>query len=349
MRRILNFILIVAGLITPTLSGQSLLDEVNFQSGQFGGVHLIGVSVFAGYATSAYPQASLSSLSLPNLGGDGNYGATASLGWQHHGENINIGVMYTGTYGGMFRYSDLNAYSQSASLSVSRTFAQKWSVSLSGSGSDSSIEQYLFQPTSLGVISQIPTTFDNLAAAFGAGQFTNTQAASMLTGAPIPQTAARTLLLGDRVLSYSATASLVYTASPRLQFHFSSFAAAGQARFGGQNGTTPSTYVMPRSIGANGGVGFTYAVSPRTQITADLEASRSLNQFQSFYRHERKRFCGAQDGHALVYERPRGNILWRHAPPGERDAQDATDDRGWLVWLSSKHIHPGRHLPASRQ
>lgn len=284
MRRVVNLIIISAGLLVPVCSGQSLLDQVNFQTGQFGGIHLIGVSVYSGYSTSAYPQGVLELNSLAgSLGGDWNYGATASLGWQHHGQNSDVSVLYSGSYGGMVRYSNLDGYSQSLSLSASRKLTPKWTFGLSASGSDSTIAQYLFQPSSLSVITQVPASFDDLAAAFAAGQYTNAQAASMLTGAPIMQTAARSLLLGNRVLSYSANANLAYAASARLQIHFASFAAAGQSRSGGQESVAPANYIMPMSLGGNAGMGFTYALSPRTQVGIDLGETRTVNHFQGVY------------------------------------------------------------------
>ena len=49
------------------------------------------------------------------------YGATASLGWQWNRAKTNISVLYSGTYDGMVRYSNLDAYNQSLSISAVRT------------------------------------------------------------------------------------------------------------------------------------------------------------------------------------------------------------------------------------
>jgi hypothetical protein len=133
------------------------------------------------------------------------------------------------------------------------------------------------------VVSQLPATFDDLAAALSIGQFSNAQTASMLTGAPVLESPARSLLLGDRVLSYSAQAALNYAHSSRLRFHFASFAAAGQHRTGGQSGIPQQNYVMPHSIGANAGMGVSYSSSPRTDLGFDVGADRTQNRYQSTY------------------------------------------------------------------
>ena len=105
---------------------------------------------------------------------------------------------------------------------------RKWTVTLTGGAQDTTLAEYLFQPSGLSVLSQLPATTDDLAAAFSIGQFSNSQMASMLTGASMLQSPARGLLLGNRVLSYSANAGLNYAHSSRLSFHFAAFSAGGQ-------------------------------------------------------------------------------------------------------------------------
>ncbi len=287
MSRLLKGVFAITGLFVSSGWSQELLDEINFRAGELGGLHLVGVSVFGGYSTSAYPQAGINLSAAPglgNLGGDENYGATASLGWQFNRAKTNVSVLYSGTYSGMVRYSDLNAYNQSLSISASRMLTPKWTFSLTASGNDSSLAQYLFQPSAVSVLTQIPSTFDDLAAAVAVGQFTNAQVASMLTGAPVMQLPGRSILAGDRILSYAGQANLGYALSSRLRLHFATFAAAGQNSLGGQQGNTaPANYVTPRSLGINGGIGFSYSLSPRTDVGAQMDGNRTVNHYQSAY------------------------------------------------------------------
>jgi hypothetical protein len=286
MDRTLGYIAIAIGMLVPTCQGQSLFDQANFSGSTLGGVRLYGTSVFSGYSTSAYPQAGLGQASSPGLaalGSDETYGASATLGWQRHREKTNLSIMYSGSYAGNVHYSDLNAYSQSVSIDASRTLNRKWTVSLSASGQDSSLAQFLFEPSTLSVVSQLPVTFDDLAASFSIGQFSNTQVASMLTGAPVLESPARSLLLGERVRSYSAKASLGYAYSSRLSFHFGSLNAGGQNSYASHGGSAQQNYSTPRSLGANGGVGMSYALSPRTQLGVSLEEYRQVMRYLSSY------------------------------------------------------------------
>jgi hypothetical protein len=284
--RVFNVVLF-AGCVCVRLAGaQELLDEVNFRANQLAGIHLVGISVYSGYSSNALPQSGYSLTSsgnVGNLGADYSYGGSASLGWQLHREKTNAAIMYTGSYGGMVRYSGVDGYSQSLSVSASRSLSPKWILTFNGSGADSTIAQYLFNPGALNVITQVPATFDDLAAAFAAGQFSSSQAASILTGAPLMQAAGRSLLVGNRILSYTGRAGVEYTASSRLHFHFGSFAAAGQTRFGDTQSGTPLNVVMPRSLGADAGAGLSYSLSPRTQVGFDVEANRTVNHYQSVY------------------------------------------------------------------
>src|ERR1022692_4830096 len=123
MRRVLESMLIAAGLFLPACNGQAFLDELNFRSGQLEGIHLVGVSVNSGYSTTAYPQTGLAlnnTAGAQSLGPDESYGVSASLGWERHRDKSDLAVMYTGNYGGMVHYSGLDAYSQSLSIAVSR-------------------------------------------------------------------------------------------------------------------------------------------------------------------------------------------------------------------------------------
>lgn len=287
MFRLLRNLFAVAGLFISSCRAQELLDEINFRSNELAGLHLVGVSIFGGYSTSAYPQAGIN-LGLPvgvaNLGGDTNYGATASVGWQWHKAKSNVSVLYTGTYQGMVHYSNLDAYNQSLSISANRMLTPRWTFTLTAAGQDNSLAQYLFQPSPVSVLTQVPATFNDLAAAVAVGQFSDSQVASMLTGAPVMQLPGRSLLAATRILSYSAQAGLEYALSSRMRLHFAAFAAAGQNRLSGQQeNAATANYVLPRSLGANAGIGTTYALSPRTDVGVDLQANRTENHYQSAY------------------------------------------------------------------
>ena len=285
MRRLLAHIAIATGMMTGIGGAQSLMDQVNFKSASVGGFRLNGVSIYSGYSTSALPLglAQTAPAGTQELGGSTIYGASASFGWQPHGRGTNFSVLYSISYGGTVRYPDLNGLSHSLSMSASRQLTRKWSFSLTGAAQDSTMAEFMYQPSALSVLSQLPASFDDLAAAFSIGQFSNTQMASMLTGASMLESPTRGLLLGNRVLSYSASAGLNYAHSSRLSFHFASFSAGGQNLRGGQSGIPQENYVLPRSMGMNAGMGLSYALSPRTQVGLNVEENRVINRYQNAY------------------------------------------------------------------
>jgi hypothetical protein len=316
MRKLLRYAVIAAGIAIPQrVPGQSLLDQVNFKSATLGGVRLYGVSVYSGYLSSAYPlSGGLASASLPGLastplpssaplpemqalGADENYGVQASLGWQHHAERSDFALLYSGGYSGIARYSVLNALNQSISLNIARHLSQKWTLSLAGEAQDSTLAQFLYQPSSLSVVAQLPATFDDLAAAFSIGQFSNAQMASMLTTAPVLESPLRTALLGNRVLSYAFRATVAYAYSSRLSFRFGSISAGAQNRPNGQDRAAQQTnYAMPRSIGANAGMEMSYLLSPRTEVGLDAEEMRIGNRYQTGYTTTASAFLGRKMG-----------------------------------------------------
>lgn len=249
---------------------------------QLRGLHIYGVSVYVGASTSAYPQGGLSlnnSSDLRNLGGDVSYGGGVDLGWQHHTVKTNLSVAYSGGYGGMLRYSDVNGFTHSVTLHASRQFTPRWTGSVSGNALENTIAQYLFQPQHISTVVQAPSTFEDFAAALQVGQFSNAAIASMLTGAPLLESPAQSMLLGNHIFSYSGQSNLSYAYSSRLVFHLSGISAAGQTR--SNDSTLQSTnYVLPRSTTLTAGAGFSYNLSPRTEIGFDGSEFELWNRFQ---------------------------------------------------------------------
>jgi hypothetical protein len=249
-----------------------------FRTGE-NGARIYLVSVFSGYSTSAYPVNLTVQPGASTIEGDWNYGASASMGWQRHRELSNLSVVYSPSFNGQAHYSNLNALNHAVQLNASRKFGRKWSVSVSGSGTAITLTQFLFVPSALAVRSQVPFSFDDLAASFALGQFTDSQVASMLTGASPPQSPTQNLLYGYRTLSYSGQVSVEYAYSPRLSFHVSSFALGSQPLHNGSQVSV--TYPVTHTIGAIGGVSMSYSLSPRTQLGLNVEEGRQVNHYQS--------------------------------------------------------------------
>jgi hypothetical protein len=271
---------LIAALAGVSANGQMLSDHQNFFGSTKDGFGIYGVNAFAGYSTSNTPVPSLG-LKQSNV----MYGASGSVGWQHRGENANASVLYTGTYGGVNADSDLNAYNQTLSLGSSWKITPKFSLSISGSGQDSTLSQYLFQPLGFSVLTSLPTSFNDLSATLGVGQFSsaqiqavNTQAGTLYLVSPI-----RTGLLGDRVLSYSGNVGLNYTISRRLEAHASGFTAGGQTRYAADSNTPGQNYLIPNTLGGTAGLSFAIFRTPRTEAGVAVDEYYASNRYQESY------------------------------------------------------------------
>lgn len=265
----------------PFCSGQSVVGQSTFKDLSLRGFHLYDVWVFSGYSTTPY-QLGLGQIpiGLGQLGADVNYGAGVGLGWQYHRQRWNFSLGYSGNYRGLAQHADVNGFNQSLSLSADRMITGKWNLSLAATGSDTTLAEFVFQPSALVQATQTPTTFDDFAAGFSVGQFTSGSGMSVAS-APLLESPARGLLVGNRVLSYSGSTSLTYTRSSRLSFHLGGFSAGGYHRVNGTNDLPDRAYAMPRSIGASAGMGINYMLSPRTQIGLEAAEQRTENRYQA--------------------------------------------------------------------
>ena len=286
--RVAGCIAIAAGMLTGVCQAQ-VFSDVDFKGTAVEGLHLYGISANSGYSSSASPtngfQLGQVTGTVP-LKSNINYGANISVGWQRHRQKTNITAFYSLTYAGSSNYSALNALNHSLTIGLNRILTSKWTFSLSASGQDNTLAQLVYQPSALSVLSQVPASINNLGAAFSVGQFSDSLAASTLAvgatsalNSPVASS-----LVGDRVLSYGTTASFEYTPTERWGIHFAAVSAGGQAQTGNQNNGTPQqNYLAPHNVALNAGVGFSYALSPRTQINFGADSVRSMNANQGAY------------------------------------------------------------------
>jgi hypothetical protein len=268
--RVSRFMAIIAALLGSICHAQVF--DGNFGGTVMDGFHLYGISAFAGYSSSAYPTDNSNNVIAGSgrLNATVNYGASTGVGWQHTRGKNTIAARYGLTYGGSSRYQNLNALNHTFSLSASRVLTEKWTFNLSASAVDSTLVQLVYLPSTLDAASQSGATYDQFAA-------------GTLNSAPL-NSPVSTSLVGDRVFTYATTATMNYSPSQRWNIHFGAVSAAGQNRSSNQNnGANQPNYYTPHTIGLNAGVGFSYALTPRTDIGADVTATRSSNTYQSGY------------------------------------------------------------------
>jgi hypothetical protein len=283
MFRVLNAFtryLVLATSLISTCHGQNRWDMLDFKTASVGGFRLYGVSVSSGYTNFAGPVNTDQLVPVrANLGADLSYGAQGAAGWRNQGGKNSISVVYSGSYFGRRQYTDLNAFGHALNLSFSRKVRSKWAVSLTAAADIRTFAQYLFQPQPVSVLSQLPGSAGDLAAAYSIGAFSSDQAAATLSGSQLMATSGvADLIMANRVLFYQGQASASYAHSSRLSLNFSSFSAGGQQSFGGKQALP-----MPRSIGAMAGMSLSYALNPRSVIGFNVNESIMQTQFQRGY------------------------------------------------------------------
>jgi hypothetical protein len=144
--------------------------------------------------------------------------------------------------------------------------------------------QFLFAPSALSNIAAVPASFQDLSSAMLSGRFTNDQLASVLTGAPGLDAPGRTVLYGNRVLNASGSTTLSYTHSARLSLRFGASASRIQyLNDGNAAGSAGAQALIPRTMGGNASVGFSYSLTPRTEFGVDTSASRTSSVLQDSY------------------------------------------------------------------
>ncbi len=248
-----------------------------------GELRIENVSVFGAYYSSALPnQINPGAAALP---WDAGYGGGVQFSWLKFTERSHFSLTYAPNYTGRTRYTEFNALNHLFSFSVGGQVSRKWQLDLSGGASLQSQDQFLFSPTVFGAVSTASTSFDDLAAAMTAGELTNTQLASVLTGAPPVQSPATNLFHAERMFTARANTSAVYSPSTRLSVTFSAGADYRTPRpFDRDGEAVPTVSLVPTMRSANSSVEVAYSVSPRTRVGVTGESRYVSSQIvESFY------------------------------------------------------------------
>lgn len=259
-----------------TVRAQTWLDHVSFGSSDKSGLAIYGASIFSGFSRYDQPIQSL---------GTGrnsvNYGATGSVGWQLNKAGVNGSALYSGTYGGVGKDLGLSSYGHTLSLGLTGKLTPRLTGTLSASGQDNSLLQYFYQPLGLAVLSALPRTFDDLAAALGVGNFSSAQIQAITTqqGTAFLVSPIRSGLLGNRIRSYGASGQLNYAYSQRISFTGGANISGGY-RVGGP---FAENFVTPRTISGNVGVSWSKPLSARTEIGLAVNGYAGQSRFQHYY------------------------------------------------------------------
>ena len=281
--RVLAAAIILAPAAFPQFMGQggmpTMMGGVGNGENGFG---FYGVSAFAAYTSRLVPFNA--SLPTPGLDFGPNYiaGGSASAGWQSRGPRTDAHLTYTFGYDASLRHSSFNAMSHFLNFGVTHEISARLSFAFAGTAAIMRWDQSLFGPSALGELVQTPATFDELTSAILAGKYTNTQLASILTGAPILNSPANSLLFGPRFFTSTVRSSLSYAKSERLRFGVGVSGTRTERLKTGQAGFDGS-FLIPSvtMVGAN--VNVSYLVTPVTTIGFTAGATRTFSRFSDAY------------------------------------------------------------------
>jgi hypothetical protein len=260
---------------------QILPAPLDFSRSNAEGLRLYSVSGIFGYTAFDFPQTVPGSFA-PASNSRQNYGGSVSGGWQRFHGRTNFSLRYTGTYtgfaGGTLSQLNRNRFGHMVTFNLSRPLFRKWTVDVSATGNDATLDQFLYQNSSLGTLAQTPATFDELAAAMSIGQVSNPQSSVLLNTSTVAASPTRAVLLGSHILTYGMQAGLSYAHSSRWTFRFGSFAMGGQHRSGGS--TVGQNYLLPRSVGGQASVSIGFLATARTSLDFDITETYITSPFQ---------------------------------------------------------------------
>ncbi len=213
------------------------------------GLHINGASLSAGYAST-----STDSLNFSSFGAKDVYytWASTSFGYARGRGNTIFTLNYRPSYAGTFYGGDLHAFNQILDLQLTRKINGAWTYFISASGTDETVQDFLFATTPIRRLVGGPANIDVFAGALssGASSLLNTQA----------------LLFGDRWLSFGGITGAYYRPNTRLTMLISGRFNQSQPRDHLKSNAPPT---LPRTRTEEGGLSVSYNLTPRSYITAD--------------------------------------------------------------------------------
>jgi hypothetical protein len=277
------------GLVTSSLPAQETnvpaVPAQNATPAAPSGLQIRSISAYANYESSFLPNGGTGfQPGLIALPADVGFGGSIAIEWSKFTERSSFSLDYTPSYTGYIRNSNLNALNHALSLTTSRKLAPRWTLGFSVGGNLSSMEQSIFAPSTLSNVASTPATFEDLAAGLLSSKFTNNpQLGTILGSSPLVQSPVANLIYGQRMFTGSTQVSLSYSYSPRFTLTFSGGAARTQYMSGSQASTPTNGYLLANTTSGNADLGFSYSLSPFTQIGGTVTVSRTTSSIFDAY------------------------------------------------------------------
>ena len=184
------------------------------------GMRLENVSLSAGYSSNGLPGARSIYGAQSGLGGDNDFRGEATLAYRKRFRTSSFNFSYTPSRVQRTNFSQWNSTDHVVGLEYQRQFGRRWGLAFNGGAANTGLEQFWFRRPTLRRIENPPTTFDELLQRVDAGEFTDDEFASILTGAPIVDDPGGRELDLSRVRSLNSTLSMSYAQSARSTITF---------------------------------------------------------------------------------------------------------------------------------
>ena len=191
-------------------------------------------------------------------------------------------ITYTPSYDASLRYTAANSMNHYLTFGLIHDLGPRWTFTSGGTAFTARWDQFLFEPTQFSSLSQVPGSFDDFVKGLLQGSYTNSQIASILTGAPGLESPASTLLYGTRLMSANLRTGFTFQKSARLNFH----GTVGGTRTQHLNTGEPNTtgfFLLPETTSAYATLGVGYEASPRTEVSFESTSTRMFSRYEDAY------------------------------------------------------------------
>ncbi len=200
-------------------SGESLgagLDRAAEAISVVPGLRLENVTLSAGYSSNGLPGARSLYGSQAGLGSDMDFGASATLAYRKRFRTSSFGLTYTPSRNQRNRYSEWNSTDHVAGIDYDRQIGRRWGIGLNANASNTGLEQFWFRQPVYRRVENPPTTLEELLARSDAGEFTDDEFASLISGAPVVDDPGGREIALSRVNSLSGNVTASYAHSARM-------------------------------------------------------------------------------------------------------------------------------------
>jgi len=234
------------------------------------GLQLEGLSFSGTYLSQGVPRG-ITTFNDVFLGSGISVLSAASVKFTRIGTKSFLLVRALPTYG-VLGDGKARTWDHAFSLAYSRILGSKWTMNWSAAAQVMNFDEALFAQSNLAQIASNPIDFENLTGGIFNGKSSDPELNSIAQGAFHPDRGLQSFLLGRRTGTADLGGTLTYAYSPR--FLLSAVAGSSLTRHLKES-SDPAGVFYPKLNSMSVGMNATYSLSPRTQVGASANVTRS--------------------------------------------------------------------------